>query len=178
MAKINHQPKSGHKPHVKLAAAFMGGVGLFFSLTSCGSNDAPSTPPTSGSPAPAVTEPATSSETSGTQATSGSQQGEQLDLDGEWVCVADSAGGPLYYPFEVNGDGIDFDDNTDNGDEATLTVVGTQATWSDYWANSAGWEVTIDLNNGSFDGASGHYTNNYVNKTYTITDCQPASGAE
>lgn len=161
---------------------------LAFALTGCGASEAtpdhldaaadnPATPPTLQAP-------------SGIGSTETGQSGgdtptaheteipaEKLQIAGNWGCRFGMEDGSARANFTITEDGNGgWRMSRKGGYEITLPVDAKDNTivwYGDTANNPAGWDVTINLLNGSMDGASGSYLNHYNNTTRPITDCKP-----
>ena len=137
--------------------ALVGAGGFTASLTGCGSN-------IPNGPQVTVSGP----QTPGT-GTASSSSSSQPDLDGKYQCDAVTDSGTVGYDFYItNG-------RFGSQGQAPLVVKDNQVSWTDTFVNPSGWDVTLNLNNGSINGASGSYVNNYSNEKHDLTNCGPYS---
>ena len=122
-------------------------------------------------------QPVTTSQTGG-NGTERDQSKEQ-NIAGDWMCTFDDVDAPMLYPFMISSNDsrtVDLRSHTNKGSFlAALNVSPNQISWTDTYTNPKGLVVTIDLKDGSIDGASGSYLNNFNGKTYKISDCAPYS---
>ena len=108
-----------------------------------------------------------------------SSQQEQLNIAGTWECTAaydDKSINPIGYPFIINSNDsptVNIGLGLSLGlQPASLTIKPDQISWTDTYTNPKGWDVTIKLQDGSIDGASGSFINRSDDSTGTFTDCR------
>ena len=161
------KPKHRGERVAALAAAILATVEL---LTGCGQTVPDNQP---------VTTSQTGSNATAGNGTEQDQSQEQLNIAGTWLCMFDQTDAPLRYPFIIDNN----DSSTINiglglslgPQPASLTIKPNQISWTDTYTNPKGLDVTLDLNAGGLEGASGHYLNNFNGKTFSIADCQTYS---